>query len=106
MLQVTPSLPLLLPSFHSFSACLQGYLFKCGPFALGKVYQLFDAVDFLHYKLKIVHCYIKREFVNKDDSHKIQGLFMNIFVGSSILVHVQNYTHLQEVTCRYEILKS
>ena len=24
-------------------------------------YQLFDAVDFLHHKLKIVHCDIKRE---------------------------------------------
>ena len=24
-------------------------------------YQLFDAVDFLHHKLKIIHCDIKRE---------------------------------------------
>ena len=76
-----PSLLPSLPSLPSSLACLQGYLFKCGPLALEKVhhyaYQLFDAIDFLHHKLKIVHCDIKREFVNDNNSHKIQILKVN-----------------------------
>ena len=48
-----------------FLACLQGYLFAKGPLRLEDVhhfaYQLFEAVDFLHHKLKIVHCDIKRK---------------------------------------------
>lgn len=47
------------------TGCLQGYVFDNGPLCpdttLNYSYQLFEALDYLHQRLKVIHCDIKRE---------------------------------------------
>ena len=45
--------------------CLQEYVFENGPLppetTLNYSYQLFEALDYLHQELRVIHCDIKRE---------------------------------------------
>ena len=52
------------PSLLTLPGCLQGYVYEYGPLSpettLNYSYQLFEALDYLHQTLKIIHCDIKR----------------------------------------------
>jgi len=83
-----PSHPSTIQLFlELMPSCLQGYIFKCGPLSVEKVhhyaYQLFDAVDFLHHKLKIVHCDIKP--ANLLINHNVQRLKVADFGCAELL---------------------
>ena len=49
---------------HTHTGCLQGYVFENGPLStestLNYSYQLFEALDYLHQELRVIHCDIKR----------------------------------------------
>ena len=53
----------------SDTGCLQGFVFENGPLSpettLNYSYQLFEALDYLHQRLKVIHCDIKREFLHQ-----------------------------------------
>ena len=52
-------------SSSSLSVCMQGFLYSCGPLpvedAHNYCYQLFEALDFLHSRVNIIHSDLKRE---------------------------------------------
>jgi serine/threonine protein kinase len=51
-----------------YTGCLQEYVFENGPLppetTLNYSYQLFEALDYLHQQLHVIHCDIKRERIN------------------------------------------
>ena len=57
----------------SYTGCLQGFVFENGPLSpettLNYSYQLFEALDYLHQRLKIIHCDIRREFLHQLTSY-------------------------------------